>query len=736
MTLLASLRELEGLLATPPADLGELSRLGEPAYLELLFQVQLATLVRRGPDAGSAAPGRLLAIAGEAAEAGVLPLGAPAALRAVLTELEARLRDAGAWAAAAPPWWSPLPSPARLETLWRDLPAPALPAAAELAAAAASWLAVPAFLDPALTGAIGNELEAAGFELEPGGVGAAGRRTVRRSDEVRYLSGCEPALLAAAPSLAALVQWMLRRLAGGLKVGGRRVYPPRQAMLARYPAPSGGYAPHLDNPGGNDDNGRAFTLVIYLNAPGRECAGGELALWHAGARTSEPPAAVLAPRSGSAVVFDSRAVAHQVRPLAPGPVRWALTFWLNDVPQGPIGAPPPRLGITDVLLPLASPPLPADTVLFHELDESRPSGEITVLSARGARPQRVGLVATVYREGARLDAWCAHHLGAGADHLLLVFDHLEEEGEAAVAHRLRQRHGEDRLTIWSGTRTAERWRALPRSPEVDELRRFAALGASSYAVASRQTLNASVALAAARGDELGGAPLDWLVHLDADELLYLEGSGRGGTTLAEHFAAAAAAGLELVRYANHELLLPFDPAAPRFKVNPRLTVARLGPGGWRELVAHLAMAQTDPRPWFNGYFNGKSAVAVAAGAAAAGVHGWHLAPSRGAAARRFLAGPSVLHFHFSSAESFRAKYLAIAASPRPARGLFELSPSEEATVGLIRELERQGADAAALARRLDELYRRLTHFSEPDVELLEEAGLLLCPRLEHVLGGR
>jgi len=149
-------------------------------------------------------------------------------------------------------------------------------------------------------------------------------------------------------------------------------------------------------------------------------------------------------------------------------------------------------------------------------------------------------------------------------------------------------------------------------------------------------------------------------------------------------------------------------------------------------VAHLAMAPTDPRPWFHGYHNGKSAVAVAAGAAAAGVHGWFLKGSRGPEAQRFLAGPAVLHFHLSSPESFRRKYLAIAAAPVPAGGgPFELSPTEVATVELIRGLGRQGADAATLARRLDELHRRLTCFSGSDVELLDEAGLVLRPRLEH-----
>ena len=122
----------------------------------------------------------------------------------------------------------------------------------------------------------------------------------------------------------------------------------------------------------------------------------------------------------------------------------------------------------------------------------------------------------------------------------------------------------------------------------------------------------------------------------------------------------------------------------------------MAPGGVA-LVKHMAMAQTDPRPYFTGYFNGKSAVAVAAGTAAAGVHGWSVAGSRQSVAVPLLAGPSVLHFHFASPRAFCRKYLAIAASPAPeGPRLFKPSPVEEAAVALIRSLRREGASETAL----------------------------------------
>jgi len=188
--LLASVHGLERLLMEEAAGLDALARLGEPLHLEFLFQVELATLVRRGP--GSPAPDRLLALAAAAAAAGVLPLSAPGALRATLGELEERLREAGAWDPDAPLWWSPLPPPARLESLWEDFRGnggPALPSREELTAAFAGprWLRLPSFLPPALTRAIGSELEDAGLELEPGGEEAMAREAERHGVTVEEL---------------------------------------------------------------------------------------------------------------------------------------------------------------------------------------------------------------------------------------------------------------------------------------------------------------------------------------------------------------------------------------------------------------------------------------------------------------------------------------------------------------------------------------------------------------------
>jgi 2-oxoglutarate-Fe(II)-dependent oxygenase superfamily protein len=723
------LDSLERAMSSPERSPGELRALASPSDLHLAFVYELALLVRQGPvEMGAASPAALLQLAQRTAAAGAVSWSTPGELRGRLARLEARLKEAGAWHPDRPLWWSPLPPATPAEEVWAGLEegwtaaAPALP-----------WQVYPRLVAPEILEDLAREIEeahAAGrLRLEPGGIGVANQKAPQRSDEVAYLSGLEPALLDAAPRLAVLLQWLLGRVAGELaeSLPDRLLSAPGTAMLARYPAPSAGYRPHLDNPGGPADNGRAFALILYLNPPGRECAGGEIALWSPGARVSTPPAAVLPPRGGSAVLFDVRTVPHQVLPLAPGPPRWSVVLWLQDGrPPAVIGArlSPPELTVTDALQALPDPPLPPDVLLVHELEGDAPGGRIVVRKKSAARP-RVGLVATVYRGGAGLDAWCDHHLGLGFDHAVLVFDHLEEPAEAADAARLKARFPEERLTVWSGAEVqAARWPGLPPFPERERLREWAAAGAASFAHAARQALNASAALLAAKTGELGGAPLDWLLHLDADEWLRLEGDGRGGADLHEHFAAAGAAGRALVRYLNHELLLPWQAGSPpRFKLNPRLALARHGPAGWQALVAALRMGQTDPRPWFLGYHNGKSAVAVARGLAAAGVHGWYLAG--GPQEEELVAGPSILHLHRPTPEAFRQKYLAVAAAGGEGRPPFAPSPVEEAAVALLRFLA--GADPEVVDRELAALYRRLTTFTATELAVLEEAGLILAP---------
>ncbi len=753
-SLASTLASLERILSRSEQPVADLGALADPATLALLFGVQLGTMVKSGPavcQQEGMTPARLLAIAGKASLAGILPLSLPPALRQRLHDLETEVKAAGAWHPDEPLWWHPLPGPLSSEELWsrweRDphtpLAGPPLESLAQVFAGqpgAALWLPLPNHLPAPTVRELFDEVEkafrAGGLVLERGGVGATGATSVHRWDEITFLSGTETELLEEAPTLAAFVQWCLGPWSDELAeaMPHTLIFPPQRAMLARYPAPCGGYAAHVDNPGGARDNGRALTLVLYLNPADHACQGGELLVWQPGAEAGDPVAHFVRAEGGTAILFDARAIPHQVNPVREGPDRWALTLWFNDSPTQPLAVlSPPRLTRDDVLLPVDDPPLDQGVVLFHELDDGTAGGRISVHQAVPPWP-RVGLVSTVARGGSSLDAWCAHHASRGFEHIVLIFDHLDDPQDAADAARMAVSHLPSRLTVWSGEQLQkEGWPALPRGRELDDLRRLAGYGGASFAVAARQSLNASTALAAAREGLLGGEPLDWLLHLDLDEWFWLQGPGRGGAKLGEHFATATAAGLQQVRYVNHELLLPGRPdALLRFKVNPRLAIARLGPRGWARLVEHLSMAQTDPRPYFRGYTNGKSAVRVQSGALAAGVHGWTLADLVDAAHQTIVAGPSVLHFHFGSMEGFRRKYLAMADVVIP-EGLrqFDPSPVEVEAVRVVRSLREAGVGPDVVAEHLDRLYRRVTSFAESEIEILEAAGVILTPDLKH-----
>jgi hypothetical protein len=731
-------RGLEELEAAAAGDTGHPGDLAAPAPLAFLFRLHLTQLLRRGPGAGGEgeAVGRLLGLADAVAVRGAVPLTLPAELRRGLAQVGAGLRKAGAWREDAPFWWQPLPSAGPAEDLAREVEqAVTLPAADDLAEFSRQpWWRSTHLLSPDVAARIHDELETAheALGLEAGEVGR-GHLDDRRSDRVRYVSGHEPELLDRAPRAAALVQLLLARLAGSLKPVGNLTAPQR-AMLARYPAPSRGFDPHLDNPGaghGFEDNGRALTLVLYLNDPNRPPEGGEIALWRPDDRRPEDeqpepaggvektPVLVQPARGGSGVLFDSRRVPHQVRPLRSGPARWALTVWLQDAVRGrePGWKPPlPRPTVSEVLAAVPDPPVPPGRVLLHRLEEHPRGPRIAVESVevKGAELPRCGLVATVYDAGEELIPWARHHLDAGFDHLLVVFDRPEEPAEAELVTKLRDALPAERLTVWTAGEARERWPDPQETAEAVGLHRLAGLGPAPYAHAARQTLNATAALVAARAGEPGGR-LDWLLHLDADEWFHLQGAGRGGAGVPEHFATLGVAGLDQVTYLDHELLRPHPPDGPaRYKLNPRLAAARLGAAGWRALVDRLAMAQGAERPWFAAYWNGKSAARVAAARAAAGVHRWEM-EEEVEGRHAVLAGPVVLHHHLPTAESFRRKYERALSGPEDPERPFPASPLEAAA----RRVLEAGGD-------LDELYRRHTEFSEREIELLEEAGTVLA----------
>ncbi|MEM9599147.1 MAG: 2OG-Fe(II) oxygenase, partial [Acidobacteriota bacterium] len=426
--------------------------LGDPRRATLLLEVALTASLRRGPG-GRPSPSRWIEVGAAAAAAGAVPWGTPGELRRRLLDASQRLVASSAWSSDAPAWWDPLPAASEGEGRWEEVAAglrwPQAPAWAGAFRGGPRYLVMESFVGEDFAAEAFRELEtfwgAGASALEPGTVGDARRsadrsgprseghseghsegRTEGRSDDVRFVTGLEGDLLAAAPSATVLIQALLAGVEGWMgeisEGRDRSLYPPQRAMLARYGAPGQGFDPHLDNPaggaiGGDFDNGRGLTLVVYLNPRHRTPCGGELALWRPGASSSDPADAVVPPVGGGAACFDSRRVLHQVRPLEPGPPRWALTLWLNEAPQGPPPSlPVPMPTVAELLAPVADPPLPARKLLARICDDYPPPvGGAGLGVDVWAVPQRAsvraGVVTTAY--GADLSAWGRRHLDLG-----------------------------------------------------------------------------------------------------------------------------------------------------------------------------------------------------------------------------------------------------------------------------------------------------------------------------------
>ena len=245
---------------------------------------------------------------------------------------------------------------------------------------------------------------------------------------------------------------------------------------------------------------------------------------------------------------------------------------------------------------------------------------------RGMPPQtlnrcivvRLGLVATISCPGPSIKSFVSHHIAIGFQTLFLF-----HEGEPDC-HVLETAVHQSVTLIRSSSYLRQLWRALPSypviAPHLDK------------EVMARQILNAELGVELAR--ESG---VDWLFHLDADELMHPQTG-----TLTEQLMAAESAGVEHMVYANHEAVPPTETVADcfrevtTFKANPDII-----PSGDRKL--------------FIAYYTGKAAVRLSTNPIAHGVHRFRRADkTRLRTARSKTA--AVLHYPSCGLEQYFAKY--------------------------------------------------------------------------------
>ncbi|ETX07276.1 glycosyltransferase family 2 protein [Candidatus Entotheonella palauensis] len=248
---------------------------------------------------------------------------------------------------------------------------------------------------------------------------------------------------------------------------------------------------------------------------------------------------------------------------------------------------------------------------------------------------RLAIATTLRNADDVLDSFIHYHQAIGFDHLFLFFDDPEELARSNV-------QGYDRVTaIAHDTDLRQRWSTstLP------------ALWYAQAEVMARQTLNLEVAIDLARQHHI-----DWLLHIDHDELFYVP----GGAAKA-HFASLTARNIQGMTYLNHEAvpeqvdILDFFKVATLFK--------KAGPAPGEKLAFNpqqLALINTTPQlpsRFFHFYVNGKSAAFVRGGLQPGGVHTFRL--PEGELVAGGYEDPVILHYPCCGFDHFWNKFITL-----------------------------------------------------------------------------
>lgn len=180
------------------------------------------------------------------------------------------------------------------------------------------WCVAPNFLDSAQVEALRDECrvrhEAGGFHVAGVGGGAAKVVSELRGDHIQWLErdDTHPAVQHYLTRLETLRQAVNQTFFLGLHE--------LEAHFAAYPA-GAFYKRHLDR--FRDDDRRALTVILYLNADWLAEDGGQLRFWP---DESKPPLDIL-PTGGTLVTFLSERFWHEVLPARRQ--RLAITGWFK-----------------------------------------------------------------------------------------------------------------------------------------------------------------------------------------------------------------------------------------------------------------------------------------------------------------------------------------------------------------------------------------------------------------------
>lgn len=226
--------------------------------------------------------------------------------------------------------------------------------------------------------------------------------------------------------------------------------------------------------------------------------------------------------------------------------------------------------------------------------------------------------------------------------------------------------------------------------------------ASPDSLTCRQILNANAAMEQARLDGI-----DWLLHIDGDELFWCP-----QISAYDHFCGMDYAEIDHITYCNHEAILfhnssTASPGVTFFKINLFCL-----PESHRALLDRILLG----KPYFTSYANGKSAARVKSARGVGGAHSflprdtnrWHSA---------LVTAQAILHRPYDSISHFMVKHFQLADF---SDNLLDQQWTPPGVYGKARDLV-QASDANGLI----ELFNRTVLLDDSEFYDLQQHGFIM-----------
>jgi hypothetical protein len=247
---------------------------------------------------------------------------------------------------------------------------------------------------------------------------------------------------------------------------------------------------------------------------------------------------------------------------------------------------------------------------------------------------RTAIVSQVKTFRSQLDIFVAYHLSVGFDKIYLFFDDPNDPSIEAFAK-------EDRIvTIPVDAALKKRWTRLPFYKGLKKH--------IETNFIARQPLNMAIALDLAYNDKI-----DWLLHIDPDEVFYCPAF----RNVNEHFAELSEKNIYIVNYCNHEAIPESSDIVDHIR---EVTLFKknflvLNPAQ----IEMINSVHQSYKKYYYFYGNGKSATRVVKGIQPFGPHNFVFSKKKLEPLQpfsQFSTDPCILHYPCCGFASFWDKY--------------------------------------------------------------------------------